>query len=129
MPSRAVVDAFIAHVCSGDHVGAIRDWYAEDAFMQENQGPRRVGRETLMQHEARALARMQRIDTELVEAPMIDGDRVAIHWRFTLVPKQGEPATLEEIAWQVWRGDKVAEEVFFYDPAQLQALRSAQAPS
>ena len=24
----------------------------------------------------------------------------------------------EEIAWQTWRGEKIAEETFFYDPAQ-----------
>jgi hypothetical protein len=28
---------------------------------------------------------------------------------------------MEEIAWQTWRGDKIAEEVFFYDPAQRQS--------
>ena len=28
MPSKAAVDAFTAQVLSGDHVGAIRDWYA-----------------------------------------------------------------------------------------------------
>ena len=43
MPSRATVDAFIAQVVSGDHVGAIRDWYAEDATMQENQAEPRAG--------------------------------------------------------------------------------------
>lgn len=37
MPSRETVDAFVAQVVSGDHVGAIRDWYADDATMQENQ--------------------------------------------------------------------------------------------
>jgi hypothetical protein len=25
---------------------------------------------------------------------------------------------MEEVAWQTWRGDKIAEETFFYDPAQ-----------
>ena len=38
MPSRETVQAFIAHVMSEDHVGAIEAWYAEDAAMQENQG-------------------------------------------------------------------------------------------
>jgi hypothetical protein len=37
MPTRTTVEAFIARVISGDHVGAIRDWYHDDAWMQENQ--------------------------------------------------------------------------------------------
>ena len=24
----------------------------------------------------------------------------------------------EEVAWQTWRGEKIAEETFFYDPGQ-----------
>jgi hypothetical protein len=119
MPSRATVEAFTAQVITGDHVGAIRDWYLEDAWMQENVGERRVGRETLMRHEAAALARVERVETELLDPPMIAGDRVALHWRFTFYPPGGPPMRMEEIAWQTWRGDKVAEEVFFYDPKQM----------
>jgi hypothetical protein len=43
MPSRQSVEAFIAHVLSEDHVGAIRDWRHDDAWMQENQAPPRQG--------------------------------------------------------------------------------------
>lgn len=120
MPSRSTVEAFIAQVLSGDHVGAIRDWYGEDAWMQENQSAPRVGRALLMEHEAKALARVERVDTELLAPPLIDGDRVVIRWRFTFVPKAGgQGAAMEEVAWQTWRGDKIASETFFYDPKQI----------
>jgi len=120
MPSKAAVDAFVAQVVSGDHVGAIRDWYTEDAWMQENQSAPRVGRELLMAHEAKALSRVERVDTELLASPLIDGDRVVIRWRFTFVPKAGGAgASMEEVAWQTWLGDKIATETFFYDPKQL----------
>jgi hypothetical protein len=119
MPSRQSVDAFIAHVMSEDHVGAIRDWYVEDAWMQENQAPpRQGGREALMAQEAATLARVDGVKTELVSGPLIDGDRVAIRWRFTFQLQGGTQMTMEEVAWQTWRGDKIAEETFFYDPAQ-----------
>jgi hypothetical protein len=118
MPSKATVDAFVAQVVSGDHVGAIRDWYADDAWMQENLGARRVGREILMAGEAATLAAMESVETELLDPPLVEGDRVAIHWRFTFLLKDGGKRVHEEIAWQLWRGDKVAEEVFFYDPGQ-----------
>ena len=120
MPSRETVDAFVAQVVSGDHVGAIRDWYAADASMRENQSEPRRGRDVLMAHEARALARVLRVDTQLLEPPLIQADRVALRWRFTFVPKgEGPSASMEEIAWQTWRDDKVVEEVFFYDPRQM----------
>lgn len=120
MPSKAVVEAFIAQVVSGDHVGAIRDWYADDAWMQENQAAPRVGRALLMENEAKVLARVERVDTELLAPPVIDGDRVVLRWRFTFVPKGDGPSmSMEEIAWQTWRGDKIATETFFYDPKQM----------
>ncbi|MFT3728581.1 MAG: nuclear transport factor 2 family protein [Terricaulis sp.] len=121
MPSRETVDAFVAHIVSGDHVGAIRDWYADDAWMQENQAPPRVGKALLMEHEARALARSARVDTELLAPPLIDGDRVVLRWRFTFIPKTdaAQPMSMEEVAWQTWRGDKIATETFFYDPKQI----------
>jgi hypothetical protein len=118
MPSREAVEAFIAQVVSGDHVGAIRDWYVDDAWMRENQGEPRRGRETLMQQEAGMMARAESVETELIEPPFIDGDRVAIRWRFTFTFKAGGGFSQEEIAWQAWRGDKIADETFFYDPAQ-----------
>lgn len=127
MPAREAVEAFVAQVLSGDHVGAIADWYAEDASMQENQEAPRVGREVLMEGERQTLARVARVETELLSPVMVDGDRVAIHWRFTFTSRKGHVASFEEIAWQTWRGDKVLEERFFYDPAQT--TRREAAPS
>ena len=119
MPSRETVDAFVARVLSEDHVGAIRDWYHDDAWMQENQAPpRQGGREALMQQEAAIIARSERVITELLGGPLIDGDQVTIRWRFSFTFKDGGQMRMEEVAWQTWRGDKIAEETFFYDPGQ-----------
>ena len=120
MPSTPTVDAFVRQVMSGDHVGAIRDWYTDDAWMQENPGgARRDGVETLMAHEAQVLARFDSVETELLDPPLVDGDRVAVHWRFTFRRTGRNDVTIEEIAWQTWRGDRICGEIFFYDPAQL----------
>lgn len=127
MPARETVEAFVAQVVRGEHVEAIRDWYADGASMQENQGEPRVGRELLMEHEGQALARAAEVRTELLSPPVVDGDRVVIHWRFTFVSRKGHAASFEEIAWQEWRGDKVWREQFFYDPAQMQRAREPAA--
>ena len=119
MPSRDTVDAFIAEVMSEDHVGAIAHWYATDASMQENQGEPRVGRQTLMAGEQRTMNQVAGVTTELVGGPLIDGDTVAIRWRFTFTMTDGATRSQEEVAWQIWRGDQVWRETFFYDPKQM----------
>jgi hypothetical protein len=121
MPTKSSVDAFIAHVISCDHVGALRDWYHDDAWMQENQSPPILGgREALLKREAAMMDRSQTVRTELLGGPLIDGDQVAIRWRFTFTFtfKDGGGKQQKEIAWQTWRGEKIATETFFYDPAQ-----------
>lgn len=119
MPSRAAVEAFVAQVLSGAHDQAILDHYVEDAWMQENQGEPRRGRDALAEGERKTLARVKGVRTEILGPALIDGDTVAIRWRFTFTPMEGPDRALEEVAWQTWRGDKIATETFFYDPAQM----------
>lgn len=119
MPSPAAVEAFMADVESGDHVGAIERWYLPDAYMQENQDEPRGGRERLMAEEGAALARVQSVASRRMGPPLIAGDRVAIRWRFEFLSKSGKTRVLDEIAWQTWDGDLIAEETFFYDPKQM----------
>lgn len=89
MPTAEAVRRFTAQVLSGDHAGAIRDWYTEDASMQENQAEPRRGRDLLIRQEQVTLDRMERVETELLAPPLIDGDTVVIRWRFTFHPKAG----------------------------------------
>jgi ketosteroid isomerase-like protein len=115
MPSRARLDEFIAVVVSGDHAGAIERYYTEDASMQENEAPPRVGRDGLVAHERNFLAQRTDIDSEAVSS-VVEGDRVAIQWIFKLTDKSGKVRRREEVALQQWRGDRIFRERFFYDP-------------
>jgi hypothetical protein len=117
MPSRARVDEFIAVVESGDHAGAIERFYTEDASMQENAAPPRVGRDDLVAHERAVLARMQQVDSQAVVST-VDGDHVAIHWIFELTDIAGNVHRVDEVALQEWRGDRIFRERFFYDPTK-----------
>jgi predicted SnoaL-like aldol condensation-catalyzing enzyme len=117
MPSRARVDEFIAVVESGDHAGAIERYYTEDASMQENAAPPRVGRDLLVAHERGVLARMSRVDSKAMES-VVEGDRVAIHWIFELTDHSGKVHRVDEIALQEWKGDLIFRERFFYDPSR-----------
>jgi len=115
MPSRARVDEFIAVVESGDHAGAIERYYTEDASMQENAAPPRVGRDVLVERERGVLARMRHVDSKAM-ASVVEGDRVAIHWVFELTDHDGHVRRVDEVALQEWRGDRIFRERFFYNP-------------
>ncbi|MCA3218599.1 MAG: nuclear transport factor 2 family protein [Burkholderiales bacterium] len=121
MPSRSTVEAFIALVESGDTVAALRQFYAEDATMQENQDPPRVGLDALIAHEQRALAGVQSMAVRCVHPVLVNDEDVAIRWVFTYTTRAGRLVRFEELAWQRWRGEKIQAEQFFYDPAQMKA--------
>lgn len=122
MPDRKRVEDFIRMVVSGEHVRAIEDFYWEDASMRENTREPRRGRDALVAHEAAALKRLARMHTQPVDTFLIDGDRVAINWTFDMTDSQGVTRRMEELALQRWRGERIAEERFFYDPASIQPL-------
>jgi ketosteroid isomerase-like protein len=116
MPSRERLNEFIAVVESGDHAGAIERYYTEDASMQENAAPPRVGRDVLVAHERGVLARMSKVYSSAISS-VLEGDRVAIHWLFELTDKSGKMLRVDEVSLQEWRGDKIFRERFFYQPS------------
>ncbi|WP_211463926.1 nuclear transport factor 2-like protein [Collimonas silvisoli] len=118
MPSRERVESLIALVVQGKYVEAIQEFYTYDASMQENQEPPRKGLQVLVAGEEKALAAFKEIRTLAAKSFLIDGDRVAINWLFELVAHDGRSFQQDEIAYQLWRGDKISEEQFYYDPGQ-----------
>lgn len=123
MPTHETLERFIARVEENKHVEAIQEFYTEQAAMQENQGEPRVGREGLMAGEARVLARVKSVASQCVRPVMVNGDHVAIRWVFRFEWLDGSSTTLEEVAWQRWEGQRIAQETFFYDPAQRRPER------
>ncbi len=57
--------------------------------MQENQAPRVKGGEALVKQEATMMERSHSVTTNLLGGPVIEGDHVAVRWRFTFVFKDG----------------------------------------
>ncbi|WP_034159110.1 nuclear transport factor 2 family protein [Sphingomonas sp. ERG5] len=125
MPSSERVESFIALVEAGSYVTALEEYYAETASAQENGDTPRTGRDALIAAERRTLSLHREIRANRLAAPSIDGDRVAIAWRFEFVAQDGSTRAMEEIAWQLWSGDRIIEERFFYDPRQLAARTDA----
>lgn len=119
MPSPATLEQFIARVESNAHVEAIQEFYAPHASMQENMAPPRVGRDTLVAHEAAALARAKSVHSTCVRPVFVNGDHVVIRWVFEFTWKDDSVGRLEELAYQRWGGEKIVQEQFFYDPKQF----------
>ena len=118
MPSTQALEQFIARVESNAHVDAVLEFYTADATQQENQNPPRVGRDAHAANERRVMARARSVSSTCVRPVLVDGDRVAIRWIFQFDWLDGTRTCMEEIAWQRWEGDRIAEEIFFYDPTQ-----------
>ena len=125
MPSPDTLERFIARVESNAHVEAIEEFYTEGASMQENFEPPRVGRGTLVAHEKRALSMAASVRSQCVRPAFANGDDVVIRWIFEFTGHDGSVRRIEELAYQRWEGERIAQEQFFYDPKQFAPRKPA----
>ncbi|HTE41776.1 MAG TPA: hypothetical protein VK629_13165, partial [Steroidobacteraceae bacterium] len=70
-------------------------------------------------NERKVLARAKSVESRCIRPILISEDRVVIHWSFRFEWRDGTVTEMEELAYQRWEGERIAEEKFFYDPAQL----------
>ena len=119
IPSRDIVEAFAKRLEAGDFIGAIEQFYTPDAATYENNAAPTVGRDKLIAKERGVLAASQDVRAMRIGPSLIEGDHVATRWSFSFTSAEGTTRTLDEIAWQTWRGDKLIEERFYYDPKQF----------
>ena len=118
MPTIETLERFIKRVEEGAHDKACEEFYTADSSMQENQAPPRVGRDAHVANEQKVLARAKAVDSKCIRPAFVNGDHVAIRWLFYFEWVDGTSTRMEEIACQRWEGERIAQETFFYDPAQ-----------
>ena len=121
MPTHQEVACFVELVEAGKGIEALDRFYAENASMQENQSPPRVGKPALLAHEAAAQTSISGMTARCIRPILIDGDTVILRWIFDYVDGQGRAVHFEELAYQRWAGDTILEEQFFYDPGQFKS--------
>jgi hypothetical protein len=119
MPRPQTLEDFIALVEAGRFVEAIERFYADDATMQENQRPPRVGKAMLLANERKVLTGTRRVQARCVRPWFVAGDQVVIRWQFEFEDAYRMVARVDELALQRWRDERIVEEKFFYDPAQM----------
>jgi hypothetical protein len=86
--------------------------------MRENQSEPRVGRALHVDNERKVMARARSVRSECVRPVFVSGNNVVIRWIFEFEWLDGTVTRMEELAYQRWEGERIAEEQFFYDPAQ-----------
>ena len=118
MPTADTLERFIARVEQNAHVEAVEEFYTEGASMQENLTEPRVGREAHATNERKVMARAKSLTSTCVRPVFVNGDKVVIRWIFHFEWLDGSITHMEELAYQRWEGERIAEETFFYDPAQ-----------
>jgi hypothetical protein len=119
MPSPETLERFIARVEENAHAEAIEEFYTPDATMRENHAPPRVGRDNLIANERQVLTRAKSVQSRCVRPVLVNGSIVVIRWIFDFEWLDGRATHMEELTYQRWEGERIAEEQFFYDPAQL----------
>ena len=119
MPSTQRVRDFIARVEARDYIGALVEFYHEDVVVQENLGEMRRGRDALIAHEIDIATRFGSVPVRKVERFAVHDDHVFINWIFELKSKDGKVRVLDEVTMQTWRDDRIANERFYYDTAQI----------
>ena len=97
---------------------ACEAFYTPDASMQENMETPRIGRDLHVAAERRTMARARTVQSRCVRPVFVNGDHVVIRWVFRFVWQDGTVMLMEELAYQRWEGERIAQEQFFYDPAQ-----------
>jgi len=128
MPSPDTLERFIARVEANAHAEAIAEFYVENGRMRENQGAPRTGRAALVAHEQSVLARASAVESRCIRPVLVDGDVAVVRWVFRFRWRDGTVTEMEELAYQRWQGERIAEEQFFYDPAQLKPKAPAIEP-
>ncbi|MEM7381556.1 MAG: nuclear transport factor 2 family protein [Bacteroidota bacterium] len=119
MPSKEIIEKLIQAVETESHDQVIQNFYAEDASIQENKNEPRIGLENLVKNEREMLQNASSVQSKCILPYFIAEDKVVIRWKFRFEWKNNTVTEIEEIAYQKWKGDKIYEEQFFYDPAQF----------
>ena len=81
----------------------------------------RTGRAALVANERKVMAPARSVKSSCIRPVFVNGDTVIVRWVFEFTWLDGCTTRIEEIAWQRWESDRIGEEQFFYDPAQLVA--------
>ena len=110
MPSPVTLERFIARVEQNLHAEAVEAFYTEAASISENMGPPRIGRDAQAARERAVFLKVSAVTSTCVRPVFVSGDKVVIRWIFEFEWVDGRRSRMEELAYQRWEGEYIAEE-------------------
>ena len=75
------------------------------------------------------LDRAEKVTSRCIRPVFINGTLVVLRWHFRFEWRDGTVTEIEELAYQRWEGSRIADEQFFYDPAQLKPRIGGSSPT
>ena len=120
MPTRDRVQQLIDYVHDGRIQEALDEFYADDVAMQENLAPPVVGRVANQRREAAFFASIT-LHGNHAQSFVVDGNHAVIRWDLDFTGADGKRYRIDQLAYQVWRDDRIVSERFVYDSAAIAA--------
>ena len=113
----ARVDDLVSYIRAGRILEAMREFYADDVSMQENNNPPTVGLEANYAREEQFVSSVKQWKSLNVEAVAVDRQRgktlVQLNFEFDAV--DGKALKYDQVAVQTWRDGRIVHEKFYYD--------------
>jgi len=129
MVSRTRVEELVQYTMDNRLIEALEKFYHDDAVMQENCEPPRVGLATSIERQRAAQAMTAQIHEVKAVSILVDGDLSAIEWHAEWTAVTGDRIRIEEMSLQHWKGDRIIRERFFYDGRKMRAVMEGRTVS
>ena len=114
---QARVNGLVEHIRTGRILEAMREFYADDVRMQENNKPPTDGLEANYAREEQFVNYVKRWTSLDVDAIAVDAARgkTLVQLRFSFDAVDGTTHHYDQVAVQTWRDGRIVHEKFYYD--------------
>ena len=114
---QARVNELVEYIRAGRILEAMREFYADDVRMQENNKPPTDGLEANYAREEQFVNYVKRWTSLDVDAVAVDAARgkTLVQVRFSFDAVDGTTHQYDQVAVQTWRDGKIVHEKFYYD--------------
>lgn len=113
---RERVEALYRMVGEGKIMEAMREFYADDVVMAENDQPPTVGLAANLEREQAFVDNTTWHGFELKDV-VVDGDKAIVRaWMDFHNTQYGQRLAFTQVAFQTWRDGKIVDERFYYSP-------------
>jgi len=119
--TRERVRALNEMIQQGRIMEAMREFYADDVIMSENDGEATDGLRANLEREQAFVDNTEWYGLELKDV-IVDGDTAAVRWWMDFHNTQyGQRLAFTQVAYQRWQDGKIVEERFYYTPVPVES--------